>query len=56
MKKHFSLMLSVVTVLFFAGLVMKNELQLHQSNSIFIKLKPVDTRSIIQGDYMALAY
>lgn len=56
MKKHFSLMLAVVTVLFFAGLVMKNEWHLHQSKSIFIKLKPVDPRSILQGDYMALAY
>ena len=35
---------------------MKNEWQLHQSKSIFIKLKPVDPRSILQGDYMALAY
>ncbi|TPT53376.1 GDYXXLXY protein, partial [Acinetobacter baumannii] len=42
MKKYFSLMLAVVSVLFFAGLVMKNEWQLHQSKSIFIKLKPVD--------------
>ncbi|WP_000716113.1 GDYXXLXY domain-containing protein, partial [Acinetobacter baumannii] len=56
MKKHFSLMLAVVTVLFLAGLVMKNEWHLHQSKSIFIKLKPVDPRSILQGDYMALAY
>ncbi len=43
-------------ILFFAGLVMKNEWHLHQSKSIFIKLKPVDPRSILQGDYMALAY
>ncbi|WRV83572.1 GDYXXLXY domain-containing protein [Acinetobacter baumannii] len=56
MKKYFSLMLAIVTVLFFAGLVMKNEWHLHQSKSIFIKLKPVDPRSILQGDYMALAY
>ena len=55
MKKYFSLMLAIVTV-FFAGLVMKNEWHLHQSKSIFIKLKPVDPRSILQGDYMALAY
>ena len=49
-------MLAIVTILFFAGLVMKNEWHLHQSKSIFIKLKPVDPRSILQGDYMALAY
>ncbi|MFX7287623.1 GDYXXLXY protein, partial [Acinetobacter baumannii] len=38
MKKYFSLMLAVATVLFFAGLVAKNEWHLHQSKSIFIKL------------------
>ncbi|MEQ1065663.1 GDYXXLXY domain-containing protein [Acinetobacter sp. XH1741] len=56
MKKYFSLILAMVTLLFFAGLVAKNEWHLHQSKSIFIKLKPVDPRSILQGDYMALAY
>ncbi len=49
MKKYFSLMLAVATVLFFAGLVAKNEWHLYQSKSIFIKLKPVDPRSILQG-------
>lgn len=34
----------------------KNEWHLHHSKSIFIELKPVDPRSILQGDYMALAY
>ncbi|WP_347016461.1 GDYXXLXY domain-containing protein [Acinetobacter seifertii] len=56
MKKYFSLILAIVTVLVFTGLVAKNEWHLHQSKSIFIKLKPVDPRSILQGDYMALAY
>ncbi|WP_336039366.1 GDYXXLXY domain-containing protein [Acinetobacter calcoaceticus] len=56
MKKYFSLILALVTILFFAGLVAKNEWHLHHSKSIFIELKPVDPRSILQGDYMALAY
>lgn len=56
MKKYFSLILAVITLLFFAGLVAKNEWHLHHSKSIFIELKPVDPRSILQGDYMALAY
>ncbi|WP_336169299.1 GDYXXLXY domain-containing protein [Acinetobacter sp. 161(2023)] len=56
MKKYFSLILALVTILFFAGLVAKNEWHLHHSKSIFIQLKPVDPRSILQGDYMALAY
>ncbi len=56
MKKYFSLILAFITLLFFAGLVAKNEWHLHHSKSIFIELKPVDPRSILQGDYMALAY
>ncbi|OCY48587.1 GDYXXLXY domain-containing protein [Acinetobacter pittii] len=56
MKKYFSLILALATILFFAGLVAKNEWHLHHSKSIFIELKPVDPRSILQGDYMALAY
>ncbi|WP_368677984.1 GDYXXLXY domain-containing protein [Acinetobacter lactucae] len=56
MKKYFSLILALTTMLFFAALVVKNEWHLHHSKSIFIELKPVDPRSILQGDYMALAY
>ena len=56
MKKYFSLILALATILFFVGLVGKNEWHLHHSKSIFIQLKPVDPRSILQGDYMALAY
>ena len=48
-------MLAIVTVLF-CRFSDENEWHLHQSKSIFIKLKPVDPRSILQGDYMALAY
>ena len=56
MKKYFSLILALATLLFFAALVVKNEWHLQHSKSIFIELKPVDPRSILQGDYMALAY
>lgn len=56
MKKYFSLILTLVTLLIFVGLVAKNEWHLHHSKSIFIELRPVDPRSILQGDYMALAY
>lgn len=55
MKKYFSLILVLVTLLIFVGLV-ANEWHLHHSKSIFIELRPVDPRSILQGDYMALAY
>ncbi|NUF12412.1 GDYXXLXY domain-containing protein [Acinetobacter oleivorans] len=56
MKKYFSLILTLTTILIFVGLVAKNEWHLHHSKSIFIELRPVDPRSILQGDYMALAY
>ncbi|MGB8810532.1 MAG: GDYXXLXY domain-containing protein [Acinetobacter calcoaceticus] len=56
MKKYFSLILTLATILIFVGLIAKNEWHLHHSKSIFIELKPVDPRSILQGDYMALAY
>ena len=56
MKKYFSLVLAIATTLFFVGLIAKNEWHLDHSKSIFIELKPVDPRSILQGDYMALAY
>ncbi|MND44422.1 hypothetical protein D3C80_352570 [compost metagenome] len=56
MKKYFSLILAIATTLFFVGLIVKNEWHLDHSKSIFIELKPVDPRSILQGDYMALAY
>ncbi|WP_151964552.1 GDYXXLXY domain-containing protein [Acinetobacter oleivorans] len=56
MKKYFSLILALTTILIFVGLVAKNEWHLHHSKSIFIELRPVDPRSILQGDYMALAY
>lgn len=56
MKKYFSLILAFATILIFVGLVARNEWHLHHSKSIFIELRPVDPRSILQGDYMALAY
>ncbi len=56
MKKYFSLILALATILIFVGLVAKNEWHLHHSKNIFIELRPVDPRSILQGDYMALAY
>jgi len=56
MKKYFSLILALTTILIFVGLVAKNEWHLHLSKSIFIELRPVDPRSILQGDYMALTY
>lgn len=56
MKKNIPIILAVLSVVFFIGLILKNEQHLKHSDSIFIRLAPVDPRSLIQGDYMALNY
>lgn len=56
MKKMIPLGLALFSVILFVGLIFKNEQHLKQSESIFIHLQPVDPRSLIQGDYMALNY
>lgn len=56
MKKFFPLYLATLSCLFFIAIIYRNELHLNNSQSIFIKLQPVDPRSLIQGDYMVLNY
>ncbi|RZG86179.1 GDYXXLXY protein [Acinetobacter sp. WCHAc060033] len=56
MKKNIPIVLAVLSVVFFIGLILKNEQHLRHSDSIFIRLAPVDPRSLIQGDYMVLNY
>ena len=55
-KKSLPLILASLSILFFLGLITKHELQLKQSDSIFIELAPVDPRALLQGDYMILNY
>jgi uncharacterized membrane-anchored protein len=40
----------------FGGLVVQKELQLARAESVYVRLAPVDPRSLIQGDYMRLDY
>lgn len=56
MKKFFPLYLALLAIIFFVGLIARNEEHLKTTQSIFIALKPVDPRSLIQGDYMVLNY
>lgn len=55
-KKSLSLFLAVFSIIFFSGLIIRHEWHLSNSKSIYVRLKPVDPRSMIQGDYMALNY
>lgn len=53
------LLLSVATALVFAvcnGLILQKEQLLARGAPVLLKLAPVDPRSLIQGDYMALRY
>lgn len=56
MKKFLPLILAGFSILLFVGLILKHEHHLANSQSIFVELAPVDPRSILQGDYMALNY
>ena len=56
MKKMIPLCLALSCMLIFLGMIFKNELHLKNSESIYVRLQPVDPRSILQGDYMALNY
>lgn len=56
MKKFWALHLSIFSIALFVGLIVQHEWHLRNSHSIFIELAPVDPRSMLQGDYMALNY
>ncbi|MEG0482553.1 MAG: GDYXXLXY domain-containing protein [Acinetobacter sp.] len=56
MKKMIPLGLALFSILVFLGMIFKNELHLKNSESIYVRLQPVDPRSILQGDYMVLNY
>ena len=56
LKKWFPLMLALSSIALFSLLIIRHEWHLSHSSSIYVRLKPVDPRSLIQGDYMALNY
>ncbi|TCM69812.1 putative membrane-anchored protein [Acinetobacter calcoaceticus] len=55
-KKYWPVLLAVLSMLLFGAIISKNEWQLNNSDRIFVRLQPVDPRSMIQGDYMRLNY
>ena len=56
MKRIIPLVLAIISVVIFSGLIFKNEHHLNNSESMYVRLQPVDPRSLIQGDYMVLNY
>lgn len=55
-KKMLPIGLAVLSILLFVLMIARHEWHLANSQSIYVKLQPVDPRSLIQGDYMALNY
>ena len=47
---------TLIVAAFLAGIVVQKERLLSRSDTVFFKLAPVDPRSLMQGDYMALRY
>lgn len=56
MKKMIPLWLAAFSIALFLIMIGRHEWHLAHSGGIYVKLKPVDPRSILQGDYMALNY
>ena len=56
MKKFIPFALALLSIAIFLGLIVKNERHLNNSQSMYVRLQPVDPRSLIQGDYMRLNY
>ena len=55
-QKGYLVMIISLTLLVLIGLIVKHQWHLTHAKSIFVELVPVDPRSILQGDYMALRY
>lgn len=55
-RKHLILVGLGLTLLVVSVMVIAKETQLRSGRSVFLALAPVDPRSLIQGDYMALRY
>lgn len=56
MKKYLPIIFACSTVLCLFWVIVANEWHLKKSEAIYVELKPVDPRSLLQGDYMQLAY
>ena len=56
MQKMLPLVLATLSIILFGLMIARHEWHLAHSDHIYVKLQPVDPRSLIQGDYMALNY
>jgi uncharacterized membrane-anchored protein len=48
--------LGIAVLVLFNGLIIEEEVSRSHSETVYLKLRPVDPRSLMQGDYMRLAY
>ena len=55
-KTILPLVLALLSIVIFVLMIVKNEHHLNNAQSVYVRLQPVDPRSILQGDYMALNY
>ena len=56
MNRFLPLVFAIIAFVVFGVIILKHERHIAQGDDIYIKLTPVDPRSLIQGDYMQIAY
>ena len=56
LKTLLPVVLALLGIALFTGLIIKHERHFQKGQSVYVKLQPVDPRSILQGDYMVLNY
>lgn len=56
MAKKILISAAIVIFIVLNSLILKNELILKNGKEVMLKLAPVDPRSLLQGDFMALNY
>ena len=59
MSKNYKIILAanlILVLVFFAFSVVQKEMLIGEGSEILLRLAPVDPRSLMQGDYMALNY
>lgn len=56
MKRYLPFIFGLLVLVIVNSNIFKQEQLINNGESIFVKLRPVDPRSLLQGDYMALSY
>lgn len=56
MKRYLPILFGLMALILVNSNIFKQELLIKNGKVIFVELQPVDPRSLIQGDYMALRY